>query len=147
MQLIYNFISSNVKGMQASKKRLKLFECLKQNINFNGLKQVSRTIRQVKNIWIANQNDETYSKKANKVRIKSECDWYESSEKSNKFFLNLEKTRASLGPNRTLVKNEKEINDPVEIDTELQDFYKMLFISLQHVVSLLEDLQENVKVK
>ena len=147
MQLIYNFISSNVKGMQASKKRLKLFECLKQNINFNGLKQVSRTIRLVKNIWIANQNDETYSKKANKVRIKSECDWYESSEKSDKFFLNLEKTRASLGPNRTLVKNEKEINDPVEIDTELQDFYKTLFISLQHVVSLLEDLQENVKVK
>ena len=147
MQLIYNFISSNVKGMQASKKRLKLFECLKQNINLNSLKQVSRTIRQVKNIWIANQNDETYSKKANKVRIKSECDWYESSEKSNKFFLNLEKTRASLGPNRTLVKNEKEINDPVEIDTELQDFYKTLFISLQHVVSLLEDLQENVKVK
>ena len=147
MQLIYNFISSNVKGMQASKKRLKLFECLKQNINLNSLKQASRTIRQVKNIWIANQNDETYSKKANKVRIKSECDWYESSEKSNKFFLNLEKTRASLGPNRTLVKNEKEINDPVEIDTELQDFYKTLFISLQHVVSLLEDLQENVKVK
>ena len=147
MQLIYNFISSNVKGMQASKKRLKLFECLKQNINLNSLKQVSRTIRQVKNIWIANQNDETYSKKANKVRIKSECDWYESCEKSNKFFLNLEKTRASLSPNRTLVKNEKEINDPVEIDTELQDFYKTLFISLQHVVSLLEDLQENVKVK
>ena len=32
----YNFISNNVKGMQASKKRLKLFEYLKQNVNFNG---------------------------------------------------------------------------------------------------------------
>ena len=32
----YNFISNNVKGIQASKKRLKLFEYLKQNINFNG---------------------------------------------------------------------------------------------------------------
>ena len=32
----YNFISNNVKGMQASKRRLKLFEYLKQNINFNG---------------------------------------------------------------------------------------------------------------
>ena len=32
----YNFISNNVKGIQASKKRLKLSEYLKQNINFNG---------------------------------------------------------------------------------------------------------------
>ena len=32
----YDFISNNVKGIQASKKRLKLFEYLKQNINFNG---------------------------------------------------------------------------------------------------------------
>ena len=32
----YNFISNNVKGIPASKKRLKLFEYLKQNISFNG---------------------------------------------------------------------------------------------------------------
>ena len=32
----YNFISNNVKRIQASKKRFKLFEYLKQNINFNG---------------------------------------------------------------------------------------------------------------
>ena len=32
----YNFISNNVLGIQASKKRLKQFEHLKQNINFNG---------------------------------------------------------------------------------------------------------------
>ena len=31
----HNFISNNVKGTQASKKRLKLFEYLKQNIKFN----------------------------------------------------------------------------------------------------------------
>ena len=31
-----NFISNKVKGIQASKKRLKLFEYLKQNVNFNG---------------------------------------------------------------------------------------------------------------
>ena len=31
----YNFISSNVKGIQVSKKALKLFEYVKQNINFN----------------------------------------------------------------------------------------------------------------
>ena len=32
----YNFILNNVKGIQVSKRRLKLFEYLKQNINFNG---------------------------------------------------------------------------------------------------------------
>ena len=31
----YNFISSNVKGIQVSKKALKLFEYVKQKINFN----------------------------------------------------------------------------------------------------------------
>ena len=89
--------------------------------------------------------DETYSKKADRVRIRNKCDWYKSSEKSNKFFLNLEKTCASQGLICTLAKNEKEINDPIEINTELQDFYKKLFtdylsISKQNAVSLLEDL-------
>ena len=32
----YNFISNNVKGINASEKRLKLFEYLKNNINNNG---------------------------------------------------------------------------------------------------------------
>ena len=63
--------------------------------------------------------------------------------KSNKFFLNLEKTRVSQGLIRTLVKNEKEINDPIEINSEL--FYKKIFIenlsiSKQNVVSLLDNL-------
>ena len=60
-------------------------------------------------------------------------------------FLNLEKTRASQGLIRTLVKNEKEINGLVEINTEFQDFYIKLFtdnlsISKQNIFSLLEDL-------
>ena len=32
----YNFISNNVKGIRITKKRLKPFEYLKQNMNFNG---------------------------------------------------------------------------------------------------------------
>ena len=32
----YNFISNNIKGIHTTKKRLKLFEYLKQNINFSG---------------------------------------------------------------------------------------------------------------
>ena len=84
--------------------------------------------------------DEIYSKKADGVRMRSKYDWYKSGEKSNKFFLNLEKTRTSQGLIRTLVKNEKEINDPIEITTEIQLFYKKLFISKQNVVTLLENL-------
>ena len=65
--------------------------------------------------------------------------------KSNKFFLNLEKTRASQGLIRALVKNEKEINDPIEINTEIQLFYKKLLtenlsISKENVITLLESL-------
>ena len=72
--------------------------------------------------------DEVYSRKADKVSIRSKCDWYKTDEKSSKFFLNLEKTRAYQCLIRTLVKNGKEINNPVEINTELQDFYKELLI-------------------
>ena len=83
-----------------------------------------------------------YSRKTDEVKIRSKCDWYESSEKSNKFFLNLEKTRASQGLIRTLVKNESEINNPAEMNTGLQNFYKEftnnLSISKQNVVSLLD---------
>ena len=89
--------------------------------------------------------DEIYSKKADGVRIRSKTDWYKSGEKSNKFFLNLEKTRASQGLIRALVKNEKEINDPIEINTEIQLFYKKvltenLSISKENVITLLESL-------
>ena len=88
--------------------------------------------------------DEIYSEKLDGVRIRSKCDLYKSGEKSNTFFFNLEKICASQGLFRTLVKNEKEISDPVEINTELQDFYKKLFtnnlsISKQNVASLLKN--------
>ena len=64
---------------------------------------------------------------------------------TNKFFLNLEKTCFSQGLICTLVKKEKEMNDPVEINTKFQDFHKKLFtsnlsFSKHNVVSLLENL-------
>lgn len=65
-----------------------------------------------------------YSEKADGVRIRSKYDLSKSGKKSNIFFFNLEKIRASQGLFRTLVKNEREISNAVEINTELQDFYK-----------------------
>ena len=86
------------------------------------------------------KQDETYSKKANRVRIRSKCKWYESGEKSNKFFLILEKARFfSHNWFVYLLNMKKKLKG-----TELQDFYKTLFtnnlsVSKQNV-SLLEDL-------
>ena len=39
--------------------------------------------------------DDIYSRKAYWLRLRSKCDWYKSGEKSNKLFLNLEKTCVS----------------------------------------------------
>ena len=39
------------------------------------------------------QLDEIYEKKAEGIRIRSKCNWYEHGEKSTNFFLNLEKHR------------------------------------------------------
>ena len=50
-----------------------------------------------------------YSNKVNAIRIRSKCDWYESREKSTKFFLNLEKTCSSQGVVRSILKNKIEI--------------------------------------
>ena len=40
-----------------------------------------------------NELDTTYDHITDDIRIRSKCDWYEHSEKSTKFFLNLEKQR------------------------------------------------------
>ena len=64
-----------------------------------------------------------YTKKANAIRIRSKCSWYESGEKSSKFFLNLEKTRAKQGH----LRNENEIQEQREVYTHLYLFFKNLF--------------------
>ena len=68
-----------------------------------------------------------YTKKANGIRIRSKCSWYECGEKSSKFFLNLEKTRAEQGHLRKILVNENEIQEQREVDTHLYLFFKNLF--------------------
>ena len=42
-----------------------------------------------------NENlNKIYQEKANGIRIRGECDWYEQGEKTSKYFLNLGKSRA-----------------------------------------------------
>ena len=68
-----------------------------------------------------------YTKKVNGIRIRSKCNWYENGEKSTKFFLNLEKYRATQGCLRTIIVNKKEINDSQQINDALYNFYQTLF--------------------
>ena len=46
--------------------------------------------------------EQIYEEKANGVKIRSKCEWYEFGEKSSKFFLNLEKQHALSSPHSSL---------------------------------------------
>ena len=61
--------------------------------------------------------DERYDKIAEGVRVQSRCQEYEEGEKSNKFFLNLEKVRGSQGKVRKFIVSNHEITDPQTIET------------------------------
>ena len=77
-----------------------------------------------------------YTKKANGIRIRSKCNWYENGEKSAKFFLNLEKYRATQGCLCTIISNKKELNNSQQINDVLYNFYQILF---KEKLSLLEE--------
>ena len=64
---------------------------------------------------------------SSKVQVQSRCQQYEDGEKSNKFFLNLEKVRGSQGKVRKLIVSNHEIADPQLIEQEIVFFYKSLF--------------------
>ena len=74
-----------------------------------------------------NNLENIYQKKVNGLRIRSKSEWYEHGEKSSKFFLNLEKSRAAQSQIRHLLSNGKETTDQKEILQELYSFYKELF--------------------
>ena len=74
-----------------------------------------------------NRLDQIYKEKANGVKIRSKCDWYEFGEKSSKLFYNLEKQHALLNQVRTLLYGEKEVAHKHIINQELECFYKNLF--------------------
>ena len=90
--------------------------------------------------------DEIYDKFAEGVRVRSRCQQYEEGEKSNKFFLNLEKVRGSQGKVRKLIVSNHEIADPQLIEQEIVFFYKSLFKNnikktLSKQTNLLDTLQ------
>ena len=61
----------------------------------NKIKVLETKLQNDKNIKLHNRHkqelDEIFDNIAEGIRIRSRCQWYEKGEKSNKFFLNLEK--------------------------------------------------------
>ena len=73
--------------------------------------------------------DQLNKEKANGIRIKRKCDWYEYGEKSTKFFLNLKKIRPHQNKKRNIMKAGKDITDQKEAKNEFFYFYNNLFKS------------------
>ena len=71
--------------------------------------------------------EEIYKIRANGIKIRSKCKWYEHGEKWSKFFLNLEKSRAIQGQVRTVVYNDKETNYEIEINNHIYSFFNYLY--------------------
>ena len=74
-----------------------------------------------------NKVDKIYEQKINDIRIRSECDWYEYREKSSKFFLNLEKSRAAQNTIRNITKDEKILDVIKELIKSFLTFIKTYF--------------------
>ena len=74
-----------------------------------------------------NKLDKIYEQKINGIRIRSECDWYKYREKSSKFFLNLEKSRAAQNAIRNITKDEKTLDVIKELIKSFLTFIKTYF--------------------
>ena len=69
-----------------------------------------------------------YTRKVNGIRIRNKCNWYDDGElNSTKFFLNLEKHRATQVCVCTIIVNKKELNDSEQIKDAPYTFYQTFF--------------------
>ena len=74
------------------------------------------------------QLDQMYDNQVEGARIRSKCKDYELGEKSNKYFLNLEKHRAKMSSiSRLICDDGREVSTQTDINIELQNFYKTLY--------------------
>ena len=96
---------------------------------------------------VKNELDEIYDHIAEGIRIRSKCDWYEQSEKSTKFFLNLEKQRGSQNTIKKLVIDDKEITEQTHILKHIREFYENLFKTREQKNKIeMEDLFSDVDI-
>ena len=109
--------------------------CQKENIEKNSLEETLKYMEENTEDFQTNSQylecqsklNLIYEKKVNGIKVRSKCNWYESGEKSSKFFLNLEKHHAIQSQLRKVTVNEKEIISPEDINNEIYNFFKNLF--------------------
>ena len=109
-----------------AKERRKKTKTLEEN-----LKTLESDLKNEENILQYNiQREELnmiYDEISNGIKIRSRCNWFEFGEKSNKFFLNLEKKRGSQNTIRKIISDEEEITDLKKINHKIFSFYQDLF--------------------
>ena len=70
--------------------------------------------------------DNIYEEISNGIKIRSRCNWCELGEKSNKYFLNLEKSRSRQNILRKICTETQERTDLAKINSSNFDFYDFL---------------------
>ena len=98
------------------RKKLKLLE---GKLNCNKAKDEYNVCKENLNV--------IYNEIADGIKIRSRCNWYELGEKSNKFFLNLEKYQASHNTIRKVIHVAQEITYHQKINNHIFSFYKNLY--------------------
>ena len=71
--------------------------------------------------------DEYYNKITHGLIIRSKSNWIEYGEKSNKYFLTLEKQRKNKSSIKKLIVNDKCVDNDDEILAHIKSFYKCLY--------------------
>ena len=80
--------------------------------------------------------DEIYGNIAERVNIRSKCQWYEESEKSAKYFLNFEHKQAKKSTIRRLVTDKKDLVEHNDINNDIFSYFKSLFETATHIDKL-----------
>ena len=88
------------------------------------------------------QLEDLYANQVEGSRIRSKCKEYEFGEKSNKYFLNLEKHRANRSSITRLIANDRDITSQKEVNIELLKIYKNLYSNRSMIISL--KIQERI---
>ena len=110
---------AKLKSEKLSRLEVKLKE-LEQNLNNDEAKEQCNAYR--------GEIKEIYDEISDGIKIRSKCGWYESGEKSNKFFfLTLEKRQATQNIVCKVLSNEQEITDLSKINTHIYQFYQHLY--------------------
>ena len=100
------------------------------------LKEFEENLNNVENLeqykLYKTELSEFYDDISNGIKIRSKCNWYEFGEKSNKFFLNLEKHRATQNVVRKIISKDQEITELPKINNIIFEFYQNLFSEKQY---------------